>query len=198
MQHSDEVANYIPVEFYGPVDVTGRSETMMLLVWEQRQRIIPIWVPQAVADVLQARLDGEEPRRPDWPDVVWDVVDAADTSIDEIRIDTFYEGLFTAHLILGNGKKVDVRPSIAMILAVLRNVPILVRQDVMQQASLWVAPEQALEYLNLELPEEGAAGSGEQSASGDNQADADFARFMAELGADENELFPGWEEDSDS
>ncbi|MDO4928596.1 MAG: DUF151 domain-containing protein [Corynebacterium sp.] len=197
MMRFDDEARYIPFEFYGPMGVPGHTDVLLLLIWEERHRIIPIWVPPEVEDVLTARYEGETPRRPDWPDMTWDLLDSLGDSIAEVRIDSCHEGVFTAHLLLSSGVCVDIRPVMGLILSVIRPIPILVREDVVHQASLWISPEQALEYLDLELPALPKRRAEGESASGDNLADAEFAQFMAELGADEQEIFATGAADSD-
>ena len=93
-----------------------------------------------------------------------------------------------------DGAEFDCRPTDALVLSLMLDIPLEVEEDVLNQASLWLSAEDAADYFDIEFTSEFAGDSGSEdagrgnSASGDKQADLDFENLMRELGVEEKDL----------
>lgn len=102
----------------------------------QRRFPIVIGLPEAFA--IDRRIKGVQIPRPQTHDLLANVVRAMGGKLQEIRITHVDGGTFYAQLVIQlNGEEllVDSRPSDAIALGVADNVPILVEEDVLEQAA---------------------------------------------------------------
>lgn len=102
----------------------------------QRRFPIVIGLPEAFA--IDRRIKGVQIPRPQTHDLLANVVRAMGGTLQEIRITHVDGGTFYAQLVIqlnGGEVLVDSRPSDAIALGVADNVPILVEEDVLEQAS---------------------------------------------------------------
>ena len=85
------------------------------------------------------RFSGFVPRRPLTHDLLISVIDSLDANLDSIIIDDLSDNTFHAKLIIkdnkGNINKVDARPSDSIALAVRKNSPVFVSQDVLEKST---------------------------------------------------------------
>ncbi|MBC3185599.1 bifunctional nuclease family protein [Corynebacterium sp. zg-331] len=173
----------IPVEFRGVRAVGPEGFRCVVLRWEQRNRILPLWVSPLAAEALA---EDSEPRRPSTADVLAEVVRVAGAT--EIGITSAFEGVFVATIVLDDGAEIDARPSDALLVARALELPFGVAEDVLTQFSFFAADDSLREYLNLSF---GPTPDSVSLASRDAQADADFELMMRQLGVSEEDLSGG-------
>jgi len=114
---------------------------------------IVIGLPEAFA--IERRLKGIEVPRPQTHDLLAATIRALDGKLLRIEIDELREGTFFAKLVIGRGDeevRVDSRPSDAIALGVAQDVPILVNEDVLEEASR--APDPVAEQIPEIDPDE--------------------------------------------
>lgn len=102
----------------------------------ERKFPIVIGLPEAFA--IDRRIKGVQIPRPQTHDLLANVVRALGGTLKEIRITHVEGGTFYAQLVLerdGEEILVDSRPSDAIALGVADNAPILVEDDVLEQAN---------------------------------------------------------------
>lgn len=126
------------------VRVTGvADEPVMLLREAQGVRILPVWLAASAANAVLTALEPDaEPDHPPTHDLALDLLAAADAVVDEVRITSVEEGVFTARVVVG-GSAVPARLSDAVALALRAGAPILATEEVLQDASVGGASDEA-------------------------------------------------------
>lgn len=184
--------SFIPVEYLGVHAVGPEEHCCVLLRWSEKNQVLPIWVSPIAAMELEAHGSGFVPRRPGMHELLADALDNATSGVAEIAITSVHQGLFVATLYLEDGEELDARPSDAMIMAQILELPIHVDADVLAHSALYASPDVLREYLHVSVEdlegEETADSHGGNSAVGDAQADADFEELMHNLGVSDSDL----------
>ena len=136
----------IPVEIWQLVrdgDDMGKDVKDVILLRDERGRILPIVIGVCEAAAIWVRLTPEaaEPylRRPWSHDLIQHLLERLDAKLERVVVDGFTNDTFFATLHLthhGQEQVVDARPSDAIALALRLFAPILVNEEVMEEASI--------------------------------------------------------------
>lgn len=184
----------VPVSLCGVFPVGPENFLCAVLLWEERRRFLPIWLSPVGGAQLLGRIGEWEPARPDTHNLLVDVIEQSTTGVAAIELTSYYNGVYLAQVTMEDGAEFDCRPTDALVLSLMLDIPLEVEEDVLNQASLWLSAEDAADYFDIEFTSEFAddsendnAGRG-NSASGDKQADLDFENLMRELGVEEKDL----------
>ena len=97
---------------------------------------IVIGLPEAFA--IERRLKGIEIARPQTHDLLGSIISMLGGTLERIEINNLIEGTFYAVLVIqhdGSELQVDSRPSDAIALGVAHDVPIMVSEEILEQAS---------------------------------------------------------------
>lgn len=108
------------------------------------QRIMPIWIGPFEADVITLHLLNRPMPRPLTHDLMISLLQAAGTTVTEVRVEALKGNTYYAVIKLHSGatsSEVDARPSDAIALAIRTNSPIFVATEVMEQAGYLIPPE---------------------------------------------------------
>lgn len=184
----------VPVSLCGIFPVGPESFLCAVLLWEERRRFLPIWLPPVGGAQVLGRIGEWEPTRPDTHNLLLDVIEQSTTGVSAIELTGYYNGVYMAQVTMEDGAEFDCRPTDALILALMLDMPIEVEEDVLNQASLWLSAEDAADYFDIEFSSDygGYADFGDfnnpDSAGGDKQADLAFENLMRELGVEEKDL----------
>jgi len=117
-------------------DVRDAGDLHVVLLEERDgARRLPIWIGAPEATTLAARLHDVETPRPGTYRFTADLLTAADSRLEEVRIVRLSDTVFYAEARLGRGAVVDARPSDALNLALVMDAPILVDETVLAQAA---------------------------------------------------------------
>lgn len=147
------------VEVYGVRAQLPNNAPVVLLSELGTTRLLPVWVGELEAAAIALALDGVTPSRPLTHDLLVTSLHAAGGHhVARVEITSLMDNIFHAAIVLDNNVRVDCRASDAIALALRAQAPILVADEVLDEAAV-VADEDA-----SEAPE-GAAG------------DEDLARF---------------------
>lgn len=184
----------IEVDFHGIHIVGPEGFTCAVLVWREENRIIPLWLsPIDAAELGDRSLDEEsERRRPGTRDVLADVLSRFDGGVEQLALTSYFEGVFIGEITTSGGEQFDARPSDILILSEILDLPVLVAEDVLTQASLHVNEAELGEYLDIELSGESA--DVEDAPEVTSEVDDEFRRMLQEMGMEE----PGETDDSGS
>ncbi len=153
------------------VDVMGvrvempSNQPIVLLREVEGDRYLPIWIGAAEATAIAYVQQGVVPPRPLTHDLLKDVVGAVGRTLAEVRITRLEDGVFYAELDLGDGAVVSARPSDAIALALRTSSPILVDDNVLDEAGVAIPDEEEdeverfREFLDQVTPEDFGADS---------------------------------------
>lgn len=179
----------IEVEFRGVHVVGPEAFTCALLVWREENRIIPLWLSPVDAAELGDRYLEEEGdrRRPGTHDLLADALSRYDGGVEQLALTSYFEGVFIGEITTAGGDEFDARPSDILILSELLDIPVLVDESVLLQASLRVNDAELGEYLGVEsLGDTEADPGAEDVAELGPEVDDEFRQLLADLGMGED------------
>ena len=108
------------------------SETPILLLLDpSTQKVLPIWIGTIEAVSIAYAQEGVLHDRPQTHDLLLNMVEALDGTINEVNISNIEENTYFADIILNtiNGTvTLSARPSDAIALALRSNIPVTVNQ----------------------------------------------------------------------
>ncbi|MFB6186538.1 MAG: bifunctional nuclease family protein, partial [Halobacteriaceae archaeon] len=121
------------------MDQSGAGAPVVVL--ESHDKVLPIFVDPNQAQSIERARQGIPVERPLTHDLFADVLDKVDVTIEQVRIDDLTDETYYAKLDLtvkrGGGRETvvqDTRPSDGIALAVRKNCPIKVNEDVLAAA----------------------------------------------------------------
>ena len=103
------------------------------------KHMLPIWIGQGEALAIQFKLKGESPPRPMTHDLLKNIVDNLDATVDAVYVHTMKNETFFGQVNLkADGKvvEIDARPSDAIALALRFEVPIFVAEQIIQETGI--------------------------------------------------------------
>jgi len=114
-------------------------QRLVVLKQIESERYLPIWVGPYEAEAITVALQEVEMSRPLTHDLLKNVFGAFNAQITRIEIVQLRNDIFYGNIVAvvdGREINVDSRPSDAIALSVRAHVPILVHQDVMDEAGI--------------------------------------------------------------
>jgi uncharacterized protein len=164
-------------------------QRVIILRQKDAGRYLPIWVGPAEAESITVALQEVELARPLTHDLLKNAITILDARLLRVEIVSIKEDIFYGNLVLerdGKNFNLDSRPSDAIALAVRAHAPILVSQEVLDEAA--IVPEQ-------DMQEEGQAetktplteGQSQESTQVDEKRLDVFEDFLKKLGGNQNE-----------
>jgi bifunctional DNase/RNase len=136
------------------VRVSLVSPHRIVVLKDDDERFLPIWIGPFEADAITIALQGTQPARPLTHDLLKTLITqlggrAQYIVVSDLRDDTFY-----AEIVMEVGGKrvtLDSRPSDAIALAVRLDIPIRVSESVMARAAIRPSREEAEEEVEEKL-----------------------------------------------
>jgi bifunctional DNase/RNase len=119
------------------VALDAQNVPVMILEEESGARMLPIWIGSAEATSIAAEMHKERPARPNSHDFAARLIEGLDGELLRVVVTEIKDGTFYAILELRvNGKivEIDARPSDAIATALRAGAPILVREQVFEEA----------------------------------------------------------------
>lgn len=186
--------NLIELDFHGIHVVGPEGFACAVLVWQAENRILPVWLsPIDAAELGDRSLDEEsDRRRPSARDVLADVLSRFDGGVEQLALTSYFEGVFIAEITTVGGEQIDARPSDILILSEILDLPIVVAEDVLTQASMHINESELREYIDIELSDSSSDDEGAAEVS--SGVDDEFRRMLEEMGMED----PGDTDDSGS
>ncbi|MEY3866379.1 MAG: bifunctional nuclease family protein [Microcoleaceae cyanobacterium] len=120
------------------LDAASRSPIVLLRDATER-RALPIYIGQEQAKAIIGALEGQKPPRPLTHDLMVNLLESWNLTLDKIVIHSLQDNTFYAVLLVRQGdikKEIDARPSDAIALALRTNTPIWVMEEVIADASI--------------------------------------------------------------
>jgi uncharacterized protein len=120
------------------LDAITRSPIVLLKDASDR-RALPIYIGQEQARAIMGALDNQKPARPLTHDLMVNLLEAWNVTLERVIIHSLQKDTFYAALIVQQGevkKEIDARPSDAIAMALRTNSPIWVMEEVIADASI--------------------------------------------------------------
>jgi hypothetical protein len=115
------------------------QQRIVILKQINEERYLPIWIGLYEAEAITIALQEIQVARPQTHDLLKTLINALNARLIHVEVVSLSEDVFYGNLILeidGKRQEVDCRPSDALALAARTDVPILVDEDVMNQAGI--------------------------------------------------------------
>ena len=115
------------------------SSPIVLLKDASDRRALPIYIGQEQARAIMGALENQKPPRPLTHDLIMNILEAWNMTLDRVIIHSLQKDTFYAALIVKLGyvkKEIDARPSDAIAVALRTNAPIWVMEEVIADASI--------------------------------------------------------------
>jgi hypothetical protein len=109
-------------------------ERHIVFLEDERGRRLPIWIGRAEATALALILEQVELPRPGVYQFAASLLAGAGGRLREVRVTELTESIFYAQAILSDTTSIDARPSDALTLALVADVPIYVAAGVLERA----------------------------------------------------------------
>jgi len=131
----------VPVRVKGVyiAESEGSSPAPVVLLEDERARIVPIFVGLSEAISIHHALSGELSPRPMTHDLFISVLECLSASITSVLIDDLDGGVYYARLTIKSDSKqseIDARPSDCLALALRSHAPIEVQEKVVLESSI--------------------------------------------------------------
>ena len=129
----------IEMKVAGIVLNAASRSPMILLKDSLERRALPIFIGQDQADSIIKALEGQRPSRPLTHDLIANILDDCNVTLDKVIIHSLTEDIFYAVLCVefhGVKKEIDCRPSDAVAIALRTNSPVWVLEEVVADASI--------------------------------------------------------------
>ncbi|MCY7394316.1 MAG: bifunctional nuclease family protein [Leptolyngbyaceae cyanobacterium CAN_BIN12] len=120
------------------LDAVTRSPIVLLRDFTER-RALPIYIGNDQAKAIINAIENQAPPRPLTHDLLVNMLEAWDMTLERIVIHSLQDNTFYASLTVVQGevkKEIDARPSDAIALALRTNCPIWVLEEVIADASI--------------------------------------------------------------
>jgi bifunctional DNase/RNase len=143
------------------------NQPIVLLKEADGERYLPIWIGAVEATAIAFALQGIQTPRPMTHDLLRDILNETDVTVDRILISELVDQTFFATIRMshdGKAMEVSSRPSDAIALAVRINAPIYGAEEVLEQAGIELKDDEETEvekfreFLDQVSPEDFAAG----------------------------------------
>ncbi|MEJ7649810.1 MAG: bifunctional nuclease family protein [Nakamurella sp.] len=117
------------------------QQPILVLSEKDGPRSLPIAIGSSEATAIAMHLQGMRPPRPLTHDLLGQVILALGRSLQEVRVVDFRDGTFYGELAFDDGTAVSARPSDAVALAVRLDCPVLVSEELLDEAGIVLEDE---------------------------------------------------------
>lgn len=129
---------------------------VVLLREKSSKRYLPIFIGQAEARAILVKLKNEAVPRPMTHDLLQNVIDVMEASVDSIIVNSLENDIFFAKITMnlkGHQYTIDSRPSDALALAIRVDAPIFVDESVLDKAGISLDRDKETDDLILDSTE---------------------------------------------
>jgi len=118
-----------------------RHDQLIALKEKGGLRILPIVIGLNEASAIKLKISGFNPPRPLTHDLIFQILNNLNVTIEKIIIDKLEENTFHAKIIIKTAtnelKTIDARPSDSIALAVRFHAPIFVEDEIIKQSEMF-------------------------------------------------------------
>ncbi len=129
-----------PVQVKGIYMVsTTTGHTPVVLLTDDGERFLPIYIGISEAISINAALHGEISARPMTHDLIMSILENFDATIATVVIDDVDEGIYYAQLSIkvnGDERQLDARPSDCIALAIRSETTVYIRRSILDDTAI--------------------------------------------------------------
>ncbi|MDH3706491.1 MAG: bifunctional nuclease family protein [Acidimicrobiia bacterium] len=138
------------------VEQTSGAPFALLQEQDAPHRLLPIVIGGPEATSIALAVSGQAPPRPLTHDVMAALLESLDATVDAAEVTELTDGTYHARLIVtgaGSAHHLDARPSDAIALAVRLGAPLLVSEEVLDEAGTVPTPPEDIEFDAADIDE---------------------------------------------
>jgi len=125
------------------------QQRIVILKQVNAERYLPIWIGLYEAEAITIALQEIQVARPQTHDLLKTLIQTLNARLIQVEVVSLSDDVFYGNLILdvdGDHRQVDCRPSDALALAARMRVPIMISEDVINQAG--IVPEEDISDID--------------------------------------------------
>ena len=125
------------------------QQRIVILKQVDEERYLPIWIGLYEAEAITIALQEIQVARPQTHDLLKTLIQSLNGKLIQVEVSSLSDDVFYGTLVLevnGTRKHVDCRPSDALAIAARMRAPVLVAEDVMNQAG--IVPEEDISEMD--------------------------------------------------
>jgi len=125
------------------------QQRIVILKQVESERYLPIWIGLYEAEAITIALQDIKVARPQTHDLLKTLIQSLNGKLVQVEVSSLSDDVFYGNLVLevnGTRKHVDCRPSDALALAARMRVPVMVAEDVINQAG--IVPEEDISEID--------------------------------------------------
>jgi bifunctional DNase/RNase len=157
------MAKMIEVEIDSVRVSLTNQQRIVILKQVDEERYLPIWIGLYEAEAITIALQEIQVARPQTHDLLKTLIQSLNAKLIQVEVNSLSDDVFYGNLVLevnGHRRNVDCRPSDALALAARMRAPIMVAEDVMDQAG--IIPEEDMSDMDAAEVEQDAVTDIEQ------------------------------------
>ena len=138
----------LEVKVYGLIADPSSMQPVLLLVDPSGELVMPIWIGQTEAAVIQGELQGTKPPRPMTHDLLESVIQRINGAVRRVIITQEKEGIYYAILVLEKDKallELDARPSDSIAMALKFKAPIFISRGLFKEKAVLLREQKNVE-----------------------------------------------------
>ena len=139
------------------------QQRVVILKQINAERYLPIWIGLYEAEAITIALQEIEVARPQTHDLIKAIIQSLNGRVIQVEVNSLSDDIFYGNILLefdAKQQNIDCRPSDAIALAARLKVPIMVSQDVMDQAG--IIPEKDINNTEYESHSEASDSDSEE------------------------------------
>ncbi len=130
------------------------QQRIVILKQVNAERYLPIWIGLYEAEAITIALQEIQVARPQTHDLLKTLIQSLNAELIQVEVSSLSDDVFYGNLVLevnGSRRQVDCRPSDALALAARMRAPIMVAEEVMNQAG--IVPEEDISDMDADEAE---------------------------------------------
>jgi len=131
------------------------QQRIVILKQVDEERYLPIWIGLYEAEAITIALQEIQVARPQTHDLLKTLIQTLNAKLVQVEVSSLSDDVFYGNLVLeinGARRHVDCRPSDALALAARMRAPVMVSEDVMNQAG--IVPEEDISDVDADAADQ--------------------------------------------
>jgi len=133
-----DLGELVEVHIQGVFAADSEQSKSLFVLVSDGDRKLPIVIGPFEAQAISLPLENAQPDRPMTHDLIRNLLDRLDATVERVVIDDLWNGIYYAKLYVKRGKEeleIDARPSDAIALAVRFDAPVFVADGILEAGS---------------------------------------------------------------
>jgi len=139
------------------IEASTGAPLVLLREHDEPHRLLPVFIGGVEASSIAIALGDEPPLRPMTHDLLLTLVEQFGAELDRVELTRFEDEMFFADLVVvdpAGERRIDARPSDALALAVRTGAPVLVSDDVLDEAGALPEPVESADVDPADIDDE--------------------------------------------